>query len=386
MIKAFSPQTFSGMLAPRMLTWMPSALWAGSFGVLHLWLSWWWPIKLLASMLLTYAAVCGYKEWTAHQFRHPNKRSDSACVITGGTHGIGFALAKLFARDGYNLFIIARYQDELQRAKMELEGINSKIKVIPIVNDLYSEKGADQVFTEIRAKAAENRLHVDHVCNNVGMCIRGDFLELPLVDQLGMMQLNMSNVVKLSYYFGNQFKDEIRANPNDPALRFRFLTSSSFASLMFSPFLSVYSGTKAFVHYFTISFNEELQQQKYQNRITCTSLCPGYTMAPSLLAPGILNSIAIKLDNYDSPDRVARAGYRALMEGDTYLLVGFFNNLTYWTSLLLPMQLSSKLGKFFNSDWEDAKGMKGLHANKGWPQDPSASQNLRSGIVYQQSR
>jgi len=349
-----------------------------------MWLRLWWPITLISSIAFSFVATAAYKEYAAKSYMHPNKRYNSACVITGGTHGIGFAIAKLFARDGYNLILVARHEEDLTRAKRELLTINRSIKVFLVSQDLYTEKGADHTYADITKVAMAERLHVDHVVNNVGMCIRGDFLELPLLDQLAMMQLNMFNMVKLTYMFGNQFKEEIKKGSNTQIpTKFRFMMSASFASLIVCPFLSVYSGTKAFVHAFAVAFNEELKHDKYKNQISCTSLCPGYTMAPSLVPAGILNSVAIKLQNYDSPDRVARVGYRAMMEGESYILLGFFNNITYWATLFMPTQLTSKLAKFFNADWDTAVKGQGLEAKEGWPQNPSATSDMRHAILTQ---
>ncbi len=64
-----------------------------------------------------------------------------------------------------------------------------------------------------------------------------------------MMQLNVNNAVKLTYLFGNEFKKQILNNVNTPNSKdeFRFLITSSFASLIVCPFLSVYSGTKFYL-------------------------------------------------------------------------------------------------------------------------------------------
>ena len=55
-------------------------------------------------------------------------------LITGGSTGIGFELAKLFATDGHNLIIIARDSAELENARTKLN--NGSIDVITLSKDL----------------------------------------------------------------------------------------------------------------------------------------------------------------------------------------------------------------------------------------------------------
>jgi len=375
-------------MEPLLLSgWTPAAVGFGTYGIALWALKWWAPFSILLGICAAGALVALINEYQVWHFRAPaSSDGKDTCVVTGGTHGIGFEIAKVFARDGYNLIIIARYQGELEAARDELLRINPNIIVITIEKDLYTDEGADEVFLEIinHQLVRNQNLRINHLVNNVGMCIRGDFLELPLVDQLGMMKLNMNNCVKFSYLFGNMFKNEIDLTPNSTS-KFRIMNLASFASIIVCPFLSTYSGTKAFVHSFSVAFNEELKAGKYKNRINCTSLCPGYTAAPSLPPAGIPNCVAWVTKNRDTPDRVARTGYKALMEGQFYVLVGVVNNLTYFlTSTLLPVHWTSKIGKFFNSDWEDLSWNKlqkeGLTAERGWKGGSVASQALRAGI------
>jgi len=356
--------------------WLPTATGCGVFAFSWSLLKLWWPLSEISSLVFAFLASLLVLESQTWGFRAvPSASGTDTCLVTGGTHGIGFEIAKLFARDGFNVIIVSRYEDELQQAKIDLLRINPMINVITITKDLYSENAAFELFEEITTlnEVRIGQLHVNYLVNNVGMCIRGEFLDLPLIDQLGMMQLNLKNLVVLSHLFGNRFKDEIDHSPNSFS-KYRIMNLSSFASLVICPFMTVYSGTKAFVHSFSIAFAEELKAGKYKGRITCTSVCPGYTAA---LGPaGVNNSVAWVLNNCDFPDRPARTGYKAMMEGRYYVLVGMLNNFTYWiTSTITPVKCTARLGKLFNCDWED------LSWNK--IQKSAASRDLRAGLGQQ---
>jgi len=375
------------MVNIKLLGWLPSASISLSFAVLHYWLRWWWPITLSLVFLIFLgisAAVVEYESLVFQKKARPDGKD--TCLVTGGAKGIGLSIAKLFARDGYNVMLVARHEEDLVEAKGKLLQINPNISVFLISKDLYKEKGADEVFEEAESIARKENLRLNHIVNNIGLCIRGDFLDLPLLDQLGMMQLNMMNTVKLTHLFGNKFKEAIQQNPSSTE-EFRFMVTSSFASVIVCPFLSLYSGTKAFLHAFSLSFNEELKAPKYMGRITCTSLCPGYTITASLPPAGIPNSVAITLKNYDGPDRVGHGGYRAMMQGKPYVLIGFLNNLTYWITCIMPTPVTSKLGKFFNSDWDSLSPSKlvqeGFQAKEGWTQDQPASRDMRAALADQ---
>lgn len=94
-------------------------------------------------------------------------------VITGGGKGIGFGLAKAFAREGSDLVITGRHEGRLVEAKEKLEreyGIN----VLPIVAD-----GADEEATKrVVAAAVERFGRIDTLINNAQVSKSG----LPLIE------------------------------------------------------------------------------------------------------------------------------------------------------------------------------------------------------------
>lgn len=94
-------------------------------------------------------------------------------IITGGGKGIGFGLAKAFAREGSDLVITGRHEGRLLEAKERLES-EYDIKVLPIAAD-----GADEEATKrVVAAAVERFGRIDTLINNAQVSKSG----LPLIE------------------------------------------------------------------------------------------------------------------------------------------------------------------------------------------------------------
>ncbi len=94
-------------------------------------------------------------------------------LITGGSKGLGKAIASCFFSSGANVAIVARDQAGLDAAKAEIEPLGGG-KVVAIAADIRTAEGC----AEAVAKAEAELAHIDTLVNNAGTSQRGPFLEV----------------------------------------------------------------------------------------------------------------------------------------------------------------------------------------------------------------
>src|SRR3982751_3061367 len=117
-------------------------------------------------------------------------------LITGATSGIGYELAKLFAKDHYNLIIVARSQTELDTTALELENIYG-VQVMTIAKDLFNPENAFEVYNVVR----EQGIEVDILVNDAGHGHYGEFADTDIRRELAIIGLNISSLVVLTKLF-----------------------------------------------------------------------------------------------------------------------------------------------------------------------------------------
>src|ERR1044072_932483 len=197
-------------------------------------------------------------------------------IITGATSGIGYELAKLFAKDGYNLAIVARSPEELGATAAELEN-NYHIKVTTLAKDLFDSNRAFEVYDELKSKGIE----IDVLVNDAGHGLYGEFATTDLRMELSIIQLNVASLVVLTKLF---LQDMLKRGEG------KILNLSSIASKSPGPWQSVYHGTKAFVQ----SFTEALRSEVKESGITVTALLPGATDTDFFNKADMLESKAVQ--------------------------------------------------------------------------------------------
>src|SRR6202023_2708418 len=114
-------------------------------------------------------------------------------LITGASGGIGYELAKLFARDGNNLVLVARSGDKLAQLAGELEKAY-KIRATVVAVDLALADGPAQVFTATQKAGID----VDVLVNNAGFGQFGFYVETDLPEELRQIQLNVASLTHLT--------------------------------------------------------------------------------------------------------------------------------------------------------------------------------------------
>ena len=162
-------------------------------------------------------------------------------VVTGASSGIGFELARQFARHGFDLVICAE-EPRIDSAAWELAQLGGLVE--PVQADLATAAGCE---TLMRAVGALGR-PLEAVALNAGVGVGGRFAdETSLDEELNIVALNCAGTVRLAKWAAQRMA---------AAGRGRILVTSSIAGIMPTPLEAVYGASKAF----TLSFAASLHQ------------------------------------------------------------------------------------------------------------------------------
>jgi hypothetical protein len=227
-------------------------------------------------------------------------------LITGASGGIGYELAKLFARDHHNLVLVARSASKLTQFADEMQR-QFGIAATPIASDLSDPGAAQALFNQLQ----QANVPVDFLVNNAGYGVHGDFAQIPLSESLGQIQLNIEALTALTKLF------------LDPMLERRtgrILNVASTAAFQAGPLMAVYYASKAYV----LSFSEALANELKPSGVTVTCLCPGPTETGFQERAAMGNSRLVKFGMM-SAKSVALQGYRAMLAGKPLVIAGFRN-------------------------------------------------------------
>lgn len=238
--------------------------------------------------------------------------TQETALITGATSGIGYELAKIFAREGYNLVLVARNPQKLKEVSEEF-GKEGAGKILTISQDL-SLMGSPQ---EIYEETMENGFSV-----NAGVGEQGLFSESTIDKDMEILHLNIISLVYLTKLY---LKEMLKRNYG------KILQVSSMAAMAPMPLMTVYAASKAFVQSFTDGLINELKD----TGVTITALIPGSTDTDFWRKADAEETKAAQ-SKMDEPSKVAKTGYEALMKGEHRAIVGFKNKVTAAASNLIP--------------------------------------------------
>lgn len=237
-------------------------------------------------------------------------KKNEYALVTGATSGIGYELAKQFAKNGYDLVMVARNHDELKAKANEFKSFG--INVITIAKNLFIEEDAYSLYSELKLSGISPSILV----NDAGQGVYGKFQDTDLHREVDIVNLNIVSVLILTKMF---IKDRL------PKGSGKILNLASIASKAPGPWHSVYHGTKAFI----LSWSEAIREELKDSGITVTALLPGPTDTDFFNKADMNESKILEdKDNLASPEEVAVDGYNALMNGDDKVVSGLKNKLT----------------------------------------------------------
>lgn len=248
-------------------------------------------------------------------------------LITGASNGIGLELARIHAKRGGNLVLVARSQDKLNLLADELRAQYNGIRITVITQDLAMPQAAQSVF----AQTEQLGIQVDILMNNAGFGGHGRFFERELAKEQQMIQLNIAALTELSHLY---LQGMVARRGG------KILNVSSTASFMPGPLQAVYYATKAYV----TSFSQAVAEEVREFGVTVTALCPG-AVATDFVATGDLQGVGV-WKNAKSAQSVAEYGYRAMEKGELVAFnEGKLKFALEWVIPLLPRKTVLKMSR-----------------------------------------
>ncbi len=177
-------------------------------------------------------------------------------LITGASGGIGLELAKVFAKNRFNLILVARSKDKLEKIKRDFMD-KYKVKVCYFVRNLSRMDNIRSLYDEIK----ESNMPVYILINNAGFGYWGYIKNQEEENLTDMINLNITGLTLLTKLFLRDIEEKGFG---------KILNVASIASFFPLPYGAVYGGTKAYVK----SFTQALQAEYKNKNIQISLLCP----------------------------------------------------------------------------------------------------------------
>ena len=246
---------------------------------------------------------------------------NGTALITGASAGLGREFARLFARDGHDVVLVARSEAKLQELAEQLReeyGVQTHV----VTADLSDLDAPRQVFRATEAAG----LTVDMLVNNAGFGLYGPFLETDGERELEMIRVNVSALTHLAKLYAPGMVARGRG---------RIMNVASTAAFAPGPLMAVYYATKAYV----LSFSEALAAEFAGSGVTVTAFCPGATRTDFQEVASAGDSHLFRSPGVMAAEPVARAGYDALMQGKVVAIPGVHNKVMAQSVRFLPRRL-----------------------------------------------
>ena len=240
-------------------------------------------------------------------------RNGKLAIVTGASTGIGFELAHLAAKDGYDLLVVA---DEplINNAADDFKQYGTEVTSVEA--DLGTIEGNDKLL------AAANGRPIDALLANAGIGLGHAFVDQNVADWRRVIDTNVTGTTYLLHRVAKAMKARNEG---------KILITGSIAGLMPGSFNAVYNGTKAYLDSFSYALREELKETE----ITVTVLMPGPTETEFFERADMMDT-KVGSAKKEDPAATAKHGWDAMNSGAGHVVSGWKNKLQAAMSHVIP--------------------------------------------------
>ncbi len=254
----------------------------------------------------------------------PNAAAPRRAIVTGASSGLGRALCRRLARDGWEI-ALCDVDEAGSRETLDLvRAAGGAGRVEPLdVTDVAA-------WESLRARLGADWEHLDLLVNNAGVAVSGNVGRCPLDDWRWIVEVNLWSVIHGCHVF----VDWLEANPRGAHV----INTASLAAIGSFPGMAAYNVTKAAV----VSFSETLHSEWRSRGIGVTVLCPSFfptrlldngrfaTAADLRVARGEFSRSTL------TAEAVADAAVKAMAAKRLYVFQPAKGRLIWWVKRLSP--------------------------------------------------
>lgn len=231
-------------------------------------------------------------------------------LITGASSGIGRDIARELSKRGYELVIVARNLDRLNKLKEEL---NTNVQI----------ESMDISVVENCKKLFEKHNDIDILINNAGFGDCGEFTKTSLEKEIQMINTNITAYHVLTKLYLQKMREK-----NNGII----LNVASIAGFMPGPLMATYYSTKAYVVRLSEAIREELRREK--SKVQISILCPG----PVDTNFNKVADVEFALKGLSS-EYVAKYAVNKMLKGKFYIVPGIKIKLAKFAIKIAPSNI-----------------------------------------------
>lgn len=241
-----------------------------------------------------------------------------AVIITGGSEGIGRALANEFAAAGHILLLVARSRDKLEQAASELRrdyGVEAHVAAIDLA--------ALDAVAQLDAVLHVSGLYAHILVNNAGIGLGGAFAEQDAAKLDRLINLNVGALTDLTRRYLPDMLERARGG---------VLNLASLGGLLPGPYQAAYYASKAYV----VSLTEALAYENAGRGVRISAALPGPVATRFHERMGAASANYLKLQTVPNPQAVARVIYSGFLGRRVLIAPGILVTFNFLAVKFIP--------------------------------------------------
>ncbi|HJS24062.1 MAG TPA: SDR family oxidoreductase [Pyrinomonadaceae bacterium] len=294
-----------------------------------------------------------------HFFEYDLK--NKTVLITGGSRGLGLVMAREFAHEGARLVLCARDEEELQRARSDIEDYGAE--VMTVLCDITNKQSVDDMVAAVNSRFGG----VDVLVNNAGVI---------QVGPIEVMTTEDFEIAMQAHFWGPLYTTMAVLPTMRQKKSGRIVNISSIGGKVSVPHLVPYSASK----FALVGLSKGLRAELMKDGIKVTTVCPGLMRTGSPRNADFKGQHQLEYAWFSisdalplltvSAENAARQVVHACKRGQAELVISVPAKLAVTFDALFP-ELSSQMLAVVNQFLPEAGGvgtqrMKGRESTSSW--------------------